>query len=299
MSLRTHFLVAIALISQGACTKSSTETAETGETSLASKSSNGKAVGADKSDNSDASKSDKSTDEGHAGHAHGEGEQAGHGEGHAHGEHTGEGEHGDHANQGEGHAGGAPLGHRFEDADKWAKRFDKKGRNSWQMPKEVIARMKITEGMRVADIGAGTGYFLPHLSVAVGEKGSVVGLDIEKDMVRYMRERAEKEKLGNVTAEIAATDDPGLAPSSLDRVLIVNTWHHIADRVGYAQKLAKGLAKGGTVTIVDFTMEAKHGPKKSHRLLPDSIVKELKAAGLNAEIITEKLPDQYIVVGSK
>ncbi|MBL4632469.1 MAG: methyltransferase domain-containing protein, partial [Kofleriaceae bacterium] len=252
----------------------------------AAKSPNEKVVGADKSDNSDASKSDKHADGEHGEHA-GKGEHA---EEHAHGGHGEEHAHG---------AGGEPLGHRFEDADKWAKRFDKKGRKSWQMPKEVIARMKITKGMRVADIGAGTGYFLPHLSAAVGEKGSVVGLDIEKDMVRYMRERAKKEKLGNVTAEISATDDPGLAPSSLDRVLIVNTWHHIADRVGYAKKLAKGLAEGGTVTIVDFTMEAKHGPKKSHRLLPDSIVKELKAAGLSAEIITEKLPDQYIVVGSK
>jgi hypothetical protein len=61
----------------------------------------------------------------------------------------------------------------------------------------------------------------------MGPEGKVVGLDIEQDMVRYMSERAQREHLANVTARVVPLDDPQLRAASADRVLIVDTWHHI------------------------------------------------------------------------
>jgi len=194
------------------------------------------------------------------------------------------------------HAGG-PLGHRFEKADEWVSVFDDPARDAWQRPADVVAAIRITPGMTAVDLGAGTGYFLPHLAKAVGPKGSVVGLDIEPDMVRYMRERAAKAKLTNVRAEVAKVDDPGIARGSADRILIVNTWHHIANRAAYAAKLREGLKPGGLVAVVDFTMDAERGPPKEHRLPAEKVIEELKAGGLRAELLTEPLPDQYIVTG--
>lgn len=191
------------------------------------------------------------------------------------------------------------LVHRFEDADAWAKRFDDPDRDAWQKPGEVVRLMQIESGMRIADIGAGTGYFLPWLSRAVGEHGSVVGLDIEADMVRYMNERAQREGLANVDARVVATDDPKLAPGSLDRILIVDTWHHIGERVAYSKKLAAGLSDGGEIMIVDFTMESDRGPPKVHRIEAAAILSELEAAGLSARLVAETLPDQFIVVGTR
>ena len=182
--------------------------------------------------------------------------------GHTQGDHR----HGEHADKpGHGHGAHAPLGHRFEDADEWAKRFEDPERDAWQKPAEVVELMRIEPGMHIADIGAGTGYFLPLLSKAAGEEGSVVGLDIEKDMVRYMIERAEREGLGNVTARVVPTDDAELAPESTDRILIVDTWHHIPNRGAYTKKLATALRPKGSVIIVDFTMETHRGPPKAHR----------------------------------
>ncbi len=199
--------------------------------------------------------------------------------------------HGHHAH------GDKPLGHRFENAEEWAKRFDDPSRDAWQKPADVVALMEITPGMTVADVGAGTGYFLPCLSKAVGDTGTVLGLDIEADMVRYMEMRADNERLGNVKARTVAVADPELSLGSVDRVLIVDTWHHIPDRIAYAKKLAKGLRPGGAVFIVDFTMETERGPHKDHRLSRESIVAELAEAGLATDLLDEELPDQFIVRG--
>lgn len=187
------------------------------------------------------------------------------------------------------------IGHRFEDADKWAERFDDPARDAWQKPQEVVRVMAIEPGSTVADVGAGTGYFLPHLSAAVGPEGRVLGLDIEPDMVRYMEQRVEREGLANVQARQVEPDDPGLAAGSVDRVLVVDTWHHIGDRAAYAAHIGRALEPGGALYIVDFTLETDKGPPPAHRVAPDAVVAELEAAGLEADIVDEPLPDQYIV----
>lgn len=189
--------------------------------------------------------------------------------------------------------------HRFENAADWAKEFDSPERDAWQKPAEVVALLRIAPGMKVADIGAGTGYFEPYLSRAVGPTGSVLALDVEDSMVSYLKERAAREKLANVTAAKVAFDDPKLAAGSVDRVLVVDTWHHVAGREAYAAKVRDGLVPGGFVAIVDFTMEATHGPPKEHRVTADQVQKELEAAGLVTEIASETLPDQYVVIGRK
>ena len=215
-----------------------------------------------------------------------------------HGMHHGGGEHAmHHGHAHDGHDGhGGPLVHRFEKAEDWAKEFDNPERDAWQKPAEVVTAMSISPGMTVADIGAGTGYFEPHLSKAVGATGKVLALDIEADMVRYLRQRAEKEKLGNVTAQQVTPDDIGLAAGSVDRILIADTWHHIPDRAAYAQKLKPALKPGGQVIIVDFTLEATKGPPKEHRLSADKVIAELEAGGFTGKAIDESLPEQYIVV---
>ena len=189
--------------------------------------------------------------------------------------------------------------HRFENAADWAKEFDKPERDAWQKPAEVVALLQLAAGMKVADVGAGTGYFEPYLSRGVGPTGSVLAVDVEESMVAYIKERAAREGLANVTASKGAFDDPGLAAGSVDRVLIVDVWHHIAGREAYAKKLKDALAPGGFVAIVDFTLEATHGPPKEHRLTADQIKKDLESAGLTAELATESLPDQYVVLGRK
>lgn len=199
---------------------------------------------------------------------------------------------------GQDHAQG-PLVHRFEHAKEWAPKFDDPARDAWQHPKDVIDTMEIRPGMTVADIGAGTGYFEPWLSRAVGTTGTVLALDVEPDMVRHITERAAREELTNVRASVVAMDDPKLPAAGLDRILIVDTWHHIAGREAYAAKVRSGLKASGKVFVVDFKLDATHGPPRHHRLAAEQVARELTSAGLSARVATTTLPEQYIVVGER
>lgn len=189
--------------------------------------------------------------------------------------------------------------HTFEDAERWSKVFDAPERDGWQKPAHVVELMEIEPGSTVADIGAGTGYFLPHLSAAVGPEGAVLALDIEQSLIDHMTERAAKAGLDNVEARVCQPDDPQLADGSVDRVVIVNTWHHISDRRAYAAKLAEGLSVGGSVFVVDFTLETERGPSADHKLAPDIVMAELSSAGLEVSMVEETLPDQYVVQATR
>ncbi|MBI4816354.1 MAG: methyltransferase domain-containing protein [Deltaproteobacteria bacterium] len=196
-----------------------------------------------------------------------------------------------------GHAAGDHFEHDFSDAAAWSKRFDDPARDEWQRPDEVVRLLELSEGKVAADIGAGTGYFLPHLSKAVGPSGKVWGLDVEQSLVAWMNDRATIEGLANVEAKLIAKDDPALEASPVDRILIVDTWHHIGGRDDYSQKLRKGLRPGGMVMVVDFTKDSPEGPPPEHRLPPEAVVETLTKAGFTTAIAEESLPRQYVVIG--
>jgi cyclopropane fatty-acyl-phospholipid synthase-like methyltransferase len=204
---------------------------------------------------------------------------------------------------GEHHPGGAAEGHGlhhdFSNAEHWTAVFDSEERREWQKPDEVVALMDVEPGMTVADLGAGTGFFEGYLAAAVGSEGRVLALEPEASLVAFMTERGEKQGWTNVEPRQIPYDDPGVAEGSVDRFLIVNTWHHIDARGSYAAKLRRALKPGGAVVVVDFTMDSPSGPPKEHRLPPEQIIEELQAGGLAARQIDEDLPRQFIVVGSR
>lgn len=195
---------------------------------------------------------------------------------------------------GHDHAAHQHGNHAFTDADQWTKVFDDPARDEWQRPNEVLRAMELTPSMVVADIGAGTGYFSVRFARAVPQ-GAVIATDIEPDMVRFLTERAGREQLPNLRAIRSTAATTGLAANSVDRILVVDVWHHLSDRTIYLRDLLAALRPNGRVFIVDFTAAAKHGPPAAMRLAPEQVIAELEAAGLTAVISPIQLPDQYII----
>jgi SAM-dependent methyltransferase len=166
-------------------------------------------------------------------------------------------------------------------------------RDPIQKPAHVLALAGITDAMSVVDIGAGDGYFLCHLSRAVGPLGRVVSTDIEPALVRGLGERIAREQLANATAVQAPAADVGVAAASADRVLLVNVWHHLPDRRRYAKRIAHVLRPGGKVVVFDFKPRGN-----GHGIAPERVVAELTAGGFDAAIVPDELADQFVVVGT-
>jgi len=129
--------------------------------------------------------------------------------------------------------------------------------------------------------------------------GEVISTDLEPDMVRFVNERARRERLPNLRTVLATQASLGLAPSSVDRILVVHVWHHLADRTEYARRLAHALRPDGRLFIVDFGPSAERGPPVSMRVAAEMVVAELERAGLSARVSPVALPDQYIVEGTQ
>ncbi len=191
------------------------------------------------------------------------------------------------------HRPGGPH-HAFADADALTHVFDDPTRDEWQRPGDVLRALELEPTMSVADLGAGTGYFAVRLARAVPE-GEVIATDIEPDMLRFLQERARRERLLNLRAVRATATASGLTAQSVDRVLVVHVWHHVADRGALTRDLATALRPGGRVLIVDFEAAARRGPLAGMRVAPEDVIAGLESAGLSARILPIALPDQYVV----
>jgi cyclopropane fatty-acyl-phospholipid synthase-like methyltransferase len=183
---------------------------------------------------------------------------------------------------------------RFDEAEKWARVFDDPARDAWQKPAEVIRALGLAPEARVADLGAGTGYFAVRLARAVPQ-GHVYGVDLEPDMVRYLNERAARERLANLSAHLASEDDPRLA-EPVDLVLVVDTYHHIAQRPRYFERLKGSLRPGGRVAVIDFRLDSPTGPPRRHRIEPAKVQAEMERAGYRLAAAHGFLPNQYFLV---
>jgi cyclopropane fatty-acyl-phospholipid synthase-like methyltransferase len=183
---------------------------------------------------------------------------------------------------------------RFQDAERWARVFDDPRRDAWQKPDDVIRALALAPDAHVADIGSGTGYFAVRLARVVA-RGHVYGADVEPDMVRYLAERGQREGLANLTSVAAAFDDTKL-PQPVNLALVVNTYHHIAERPAYFGRLRQSLRSGGRVAIIDFLPNAPQGPPR-HARIPAAVVKEeMGRAGYDLATEHTFLPRQYFLV---
>jgi ubiquinone/menaquinone biosynthesis C-methylase UbiE len=186
------------------------------------------------------------------------------------------------------------FGRHFDNAADWAKTFDDPARDTWQMPARVIDALRLRKGQTVADVGAGTGYFSTRLAKSAGAP-KVYAVDIEPSMVAYLTERAKGEGLSNMSAVLAGADTTNL-PEPVDVVLIVDTFHHIPNRVAYFTALKTKLKPGGRVAIVDFRKDAPQGPPVEFRFTPDQITAELGQAGFQLQASHDFLPQQLFLI---
>lgn len=171
-------------------------------------------------------------------------------------------------------------------------------RDYWQKPEDVIRVLAIAPGDKVADIGAGGGYFVPYLADAVGDTGKVYAVDVETDVIDALRTRFTEDP--RVVAVLGRYEDPLLDDGSIDLVLIVNTYHHIGNRDAYFARLQIDLAENGRVAIIepDGALQGLYSlfSHDEHVSFADSVIDEMRDAGYRHVETHNMLPVQLFEV---
>ncbi len=125
------------------------------------------------------------------------------------------------------------------------------GRDGWQHPEAVIEALAIQPGDRVAEIGAGDGYWIGWLSDAVGSTGRVYAVEVDDAKIGTLSQRIAQEGLSNVEVVRGEYADPLLPDGGIDLAITCLTYHHIEDRVSYFRNLKRDLSSRGRVAHLD------------------------------------------------
>ena len=166
--------------------------------------------------------------------------------------------------------------------------FETPGRDTRLQIDRVMDILGITAGKSVADVGAGSGWFTVRAAHRVGRTGEVYAVDINDEAIHYIEDRAKKEQLPNVKAILSTPDDPRLPAKAVDAVLMLKTYHEVAQPIVLMKNLRAALRPGAKVGIID-----RNGNGEDHGVNRDIVVREAKEAGYT-------LADQYdFVKGDK
>jgi ubiquinone/menaquinone biosynthesis C-methylase UbiE len=142
----------------------------------------------------------------------------------------------------------------------------------------VIGALGLTDGMRIADLGAGTGVFTLPLAEAVGPGGKVYAIDVDAGLLDIVSGKAKAAGGRTIQTIVAGETDPRL-PEPVDLLFICDTLHHLPNQAEYVKQFARLLRPGGRVVVIDFKAGAWPAGHESFAITPAQVDAWMKAAG--------------------
>jgi ubiquinone/menaquinone biosynthesis C-methylase UbiE len=129
-----------------------------------------------------------------------------------------------------------------------------------QVPR-VVQALELKPGMKVADVGSGSGLFTRPIATAVQPGGVAYAVDIDAALLKIVESRAREQQIDNIRTVLAAADDPKL-PEAVDVIFICDALHHIGGQAAYMKTLRKYVKPGGRVVVIDFSTSWPQGHEK-------------------------------------
>lgn len=189
------------------------------------------------------------------------------------------------------------------DLDRMISRFENESREVFVLREAIVAAAGVQLGDVVADVGAGTGAFLEPLVTAVGETGHVVGVEISIRFVERLRQVADEDGYDNVTAVFSSYTSATLPPASVDKIILIDTYHHFDDYASMLASLLGALRPGGEMTVVDFDRrdDSRDWIKGHVRASKETFREEMEAAGFEfiEEVAIDGMEENFLFRFSK
>lgn len=169
---------------------------------------------------------------------------------------------------------------------------------------KLVKAMDIKPGMVVADIGAGSGRITAMVSPLVGDKGKVLAVDIQDEMLSLIKAKAKQRKITNIETILSTEKSPELKPNSVDLAFMVDVYHEFSFPYEMTKELAKALKPGGRLVFVEYRKEdpkVRRMIKLVHTMTQAQVKKEAtqREFGLKWKKTIDVLPVQHIIVFEK
>ncbi|OGY41579.1 MAG: hypothetical protein A2Y82_01135 [Candidatus Buchananbacteria bacterium RBG_13_36_9] len=157
-------------------------------------------------------------------------------------------------------------------------------------PQEIIEKIQLTEGMKIADLGCGNlGYFIIPTAKIIGKSGTAYAVDIQKPVLEGVKSRAKLMGLTNVEyvwADLEKYGGTKIAEGSLDADFLINILFQNKKHEEILKEAVRLLKKGGKLAVVDWKkVGIPFGPPVEIRVEPESI-KNL-AAKLSLQLVEQ------------
>src|SRR5688572_16516758 len=152
--------------------------------------------------------------------------------------------------------------------DPWKDVYSEKAwkeRDTWQRAQDLIAKLKIKAGSKVADIGCHHGYMSFKLAATVGAHGMVYAVDVEQDKIDKLVAHASANSITNVIAVKGDYDNPHLPEGALDAVIILDTYHEMDDHDKILEHVKAALKPGGRLLLCEPIADARRGKQRSEQ----------------------------------
>lgn len=173
--------------------------------------------------------------------------------------------------------------------------LERPSRERDEKPSQVISALNLNSTDRVADLGAGSGYFTFRLASLVPQ-GKVYAVDIQPEMLSVIDFFKTENQVANIETVLGTETNPNLAQEKLDLALMVDAYHEFSDPREMMENVVKSLKAGGRVVFVEYRRENPLIPIKTlHKMTENQVKKEMAVVGLVWEKTLESLPQQHLI----
>jgi len=167
-------------------------------------------------------------------------------------------------------------------------------------PEQNILHLGLSEGMRVADFGAGSGAYSKACSQKVGYTGKVYAIEVQKDLLKRLETDIKSWGITNIDCiwgDIEKKNGTKISDNSMDAVIISNVLFQADDKLGLIDEAKRVLKKGGKVLLIEWSESfSGMGPAPEH-IVTESMAKELfEKRGFKLEESISTSPHHYGII---